>query len=142
MPSGSVIKVPDSLWNSTFYAALLVGASLRGAHVLIIAPALANAPSNGFPQMSRAQELFTRLLVVRGTLGPAIAAAGGDLRLGLYALPADEHGFASRADRWARQVDASPFLQRLWPFAPAILPIVAPAGRDSSPFPLPGDHAL
>src|SRR5207244_1977972 len=54
MPPGSVIKVPDSLWNSTFYAALLVGASLRGAHVLIIAPALANAPSSGFPQMSRA----------------------------------------------------------------------------------------
>jgi len=142
MPAGSVIKVPDSLWNSTFYAALLVGASLRGAHVLIIAPALANAPSNGFPQMSRAQELFTRLLVVRGTLGPAITGAGGDLRIGLYALPADEHGFASRADRWARQVDASPFLQRLWPFAPAILPIVAQAGRDSSRFRLPGDTVL
>jgi hypothetical protein len=79
---------------------------------------------------------------VRGTLGPAIGAAGGDLRIGLYALPVDEHGFASRADRWARQVDASPFLRTLWPFAPAVLPIVARAGRDSTQVRLPGDSAL
>ena len=142
MPAGSVIKVPDSLWNSTFYAALLVGASLRGAHVLVIAPALANAPSNGFPQMSRAHELLTRLLLVRRELGPAIATAGGDLRVGLYALPADQHGFASRADLWARQVDASPFLRTLLPFAPAVLPIVAAAGRDSARAGLPRDALL
>src|SRR3989441_3565355 len=75
MPPGSVIKVPDSLWNSTFYGALLVGASLRGATVLIIAPARANAPSGGFPQMARANELFTRLLLVRRELAGPIASA-------------------------------------------------------------------
>src|SRR5207245_7902498 len=53
MPRGSVIKVPDSLWNATFYAALLVGASLRGATVLIISQALANAPSRGVKQWVR-----------------------------------------------------------------------------------------
>lgn len=133
MPAGSVIKVPDSLWNSTFYAGLLVGACLRGAEVLIIAPALANAPSNGFPQMARAHELFTRLLLVRRELADAIAAAGGDLRVGLYALPGDARGFASRADLWARQVSATPFLQALLPFAPSLVPIVADAGRNTAP---------
>jgi hypothetical protein len=129
MPPGSVIKVPDSLWNSEFYGGLLVGACLRGATVLIIAPAQANAPSNGFPQMSRARELLTRLLIVRHVLASVIAAAGGDLRTGLYALPTDQHGFGSRAERWAHQVDSTPMLRALLPFAPALLPIVADAGR-------------
>jgi phosphatidylserine/phosphatidylglycerophosphate/cardiolipin synthase-like enzyme len=129
MPPGSVIKVPDSLWNATFYAGLLVGACLRGAEVFIIAPALANAPSSGFPQMARAHELLTRLLLVRRELADAIAAAGGALHTGLYALPGDARGFASRADLWARQVSTTPFLQALLPFAPALVPIVADAGR-------------
>ncbi len=129
LPPGSVIKVPDSLWNSEFYGGLLVGACLRGVTVLIVAPAQSNAPSNGFPQMVRARELLTRLLIVRRELASAMAAAGGDLRTGLYALPADEHGFASRAERWARQVDTTAMLRSLLPFAPALLPLVADFGR-------------
>lgn len=132
MPPGSVLKVPDSLWNASFFAGLLVGACLRGGHVLFIAPAQDNAPSGGFPQMARAHELLTRLLLVRRELGAAIAAAGGDLRTGLYALPVDQHGFASRADLWARQVSATPFLQALMPFAAALVPMVAEVGRDAS----------
>jgi hypothetical protein len=128
MPPGSVITVPDALWNSSFFGGLLVGASLRGAHVLIIAPARANAPSSGFPQMARAHELLTRLLLVRRELGAAITAAGGDLRTGLYALPVDRHGFADRAARWARQIDTTPFLRTLLPFAPALVPQVAAVG--------------
>jgi hypothetical protein len=145
MPPGSVIKVPDSLWNSTFYAGLLVGACLRGAEVFVIAPALANAPSSGFPQMARAHELLTRLLLVRRELADAIAAAGGDLRTGLYALPGDARGFASRADLWARQVSATPFLQALLPFAPALVPIVADAARSAPGLdapPSPSDSGL
>jgi hypothetical protein len=120
MPPGSVLKIPDSLWNATFYASLLVGACLRGADVLVIAPALTNAPSSGFPQMARAHELLSRLLLVRRELAAAIAAAGGDLRTGLYALPLDERGFSSRVDLWARQLRTTPFLQALLPFAPPL----------------------
>lgn len=133
MPPGSVFKAPDSQWNSTFYAALLVGASLRGAHVLIIAPALHNAPGEGFPQMERTHELFTRLLLVRRELGAAIAAAGGEVRAGLYALPIDAHGFSSRADLWARQVAATPFIDSLLPFAAALAPAVAEWGGNAAP---------
>jgi hypothetical protein len=39
----------------------------------------------------------------------------------LYALPADESGFASRANAWVRNVTAKPFLQELLPFAPAVI---------------------
>ncbi len=126
--SGSVFKIPDSLWNSTFYASLLVGACLRGATVSIIAPALANAPSRGFPQMARAHELFTRLVLVRRELGGAIGAAGGQLRTGLYALEVDRHGFASRAETWSRRVAASPSLRSLIPSSSRLLPVVAEAG--------------
>jgi len=139
MPKGSVIKVPDSLWNATFYGSLLVGAALRGVNVLIIAPAQANAPSSGFPQMVRAHELLTRLLLVRRELGESIERAGGALHTGLYALPVDTAGFASRADRWARQVSESPFLKELMPFAPGLVPLVADAGRKVKDLPTPPD---
>jgi len=141
MPPRSVITVPDALWNATFYGSLLVGASLRGVRVLIIAPASANAPSGGFPQLMRAHELFTRLLLVRGELGGAIERAGGALHTGLYALPVDTSGFASREDRWARQVSESPFLKELMPFAPGLVPLVADAGRRSQGPPTPGDSS-
>lgn len=126
--SGAVFKIPDSLWNSTFYAALLVGACLRGATVSIIAPALANAPSSGFPQMMRAHELLSRLVLVRRELGDAIGAAGGQLRTGLYALDVDQRGFASRAETWTRRVEATPFLRSLIPSSDQLLPVVAEAG--------------
>ena len=61
MPEGSILIVPDSLWNSPFWASMLLGNAVRGGRVYIISPALANAPSAGFPQMSRAQELYSQL---------------------------------------------------------------------------------
>ncbi len=128
MPAGSVFRIPDSLWNSTFFGALLVGAALRGGQALIVAPALANAPSAGFPQMVRAHELLTRLLLVRAELGDALTLAGGDIRIGLYALPPDTAGFASRAGSWARAVEATAFLRALPPFAPELVPVVAEVG--------------
>ena len=134
MPSGSVIKVPDSLWNSTFYAGLLIGACLRGSDVLIIAPALANAPSRGFPQMARANELFTRLLLAKRELAPALAAAGGQLHTGLYALPVDTRGFASRVDLWDHQFgDNTSFLHTLLPFASALAAVGVAEPRAGTP---------
>jgi phosphatidylserine/phosphatidylglycerophosphate/cardiolipin synthase-like enzyme len=128
LPAGSVMKIPDSLWNSTFYAALLVGACLRGATVSIVPPSLANAPGQGFPQMGRAHELMTRLLLVRRVLAEAIATAGGHLRTGLYSLEADRHGFASRADAWTHGMATTPFLREDMPFTRDLLPVVAAAG--------------
>lgn len=86
MPPGSVLIVPDSLWNAPLLASWLVGNCLRGGRVLIVGPARKNAPSNRFAQMSRAQELFARLILLQTELRPEIEAAGGTLMTGLYAL--------------------------------------------------------
>ncbi|MGH7446359.1 MAG: hypothetical protein ACRELT_02290, partial [Longimicrobiales bacterium] len=137
MPAGAVIKIPDSLWNSTFFGGLLAGASVRGVTVSITAPALPNAPSSGFPQMARAHELLTRLLLVRRELADAMQQSGGELQVGLYAIGPDRHGFASRADAWARQVDAAPFTRALTPASDGLMSAVAAAGTgDESTMPL------
>jgi hypothetical protein len=122
MPPGSVIKIPDSLWNSFLYGGFLTGACLRGATVLIIAPAAANAPSGSMLVMSREWELMTRLLAARQTLGVPIAAAGGALQLGLYAIRPDQSGMASRVATWNTNASETPFLAALMPFLPATWP--------------------
>ncbi len=96
MPPGSVLIIPDSLWISPILASWLVGNCLRGGRVLIVAPALENAPSNRFPQMSRAQELFSRLILLQEHLGPDIHAAGGMLKTGVYALDVDARDIPGR----------------------------------------------
>ncbi len=68
MPKGSVIKIPDSLWNSFLYSGLLVGACLRGATVSIVSPSKVNAPSAAAPTLARGWELMSRLLMARDTL--------------------------------------------------------------------------
>ena len=126
MPRGSVLKIPDSLWNSFFYGGLLAGACLRGATVLIVAPGPLNAPSAGPPQLIREWELLTRLLAVRQTLAAPIAAAGGMLQLGLYAIPPDSNGLASRVRIWNEHVSQTPFLRELMPFLPPAWPVEGP----------------
>lgn len=127
LPPGAVVKVPDSLWNSMCFAGLLVGATLRGVRVQIVAPALANAPSNAFPQMARAHELYVRLLLARDRLGPAIASAGGRLDAGLYALEVGADGFGDRLRTWERRIAANGDLRELMPFIPQLEPVVTSA---------------
>ncbi|MEX0892119.1 MAG: hypothetical protein WEB88_08105 [Gemmatimonadota bacterium] len=139
MPPGSIIKIPDSLWNSSFFGGLLAGASLRGSTVTITAPALANAPSNGFPQMARAHELLTRLLLVNRMLEGALDRSGGELQVRLYALGPDRNGFAGRADVWLRQATVFAHSRAAMPArvglaqviaAAAAAPAVLPTGQD------------
>ena len=85
MPAGSVLKIPDSLWQNYLYASLLTGSALRGCKVLIIAPSLASAPSAAGPTMARAHGLMSALLVWRRELAEPLRAQGGMLRVGLYA---------------------------------------------------------
>jgi len=127
MGNGAVIKVPDSLWNSFMYAGLLVGACLRGTQVLIVTPAALNMPSYGAPQLSRSWELTSRLLMVRDALGGPIGEAGGMLQVGLYTLPPDQRGLASRAQTWIEQVGQTVFLKGLMPFFDNAEPAVADA---------------
>jgi hypothetical protein len=85
MPAGSVLKIPDSLWQNYLYASLLTGSALRGCKVLIISPSLASAPSAAPPTMARAYDLMSALLVWQQELAGPVAARGGLLRVGFYA---------------------------------------------------------
>ena len=125
MPPGSVIVLPDSLWNSTFFASLLVGNCLRGANVLIIAPSLENAPGGeGFPQMSRAQELFARLIDIQQILAEHLAAAGGQLRTGLYDVDFDVADLPAGARAVYDGLEENAWLAELMPFDAAMFPLL------------------
>ena len=110
MPEGSILIVPDSLWNSPFWASMLLGNALRGGRVYIVSPALANAPSAGFPQMSRAQELYSQLLVARQSMAAEIARQGGSLNLGIYAVDKDVGDLHGRIQLFYDKVMTNPFI--------------------------------
>jgi hypothetical protein len=84
MPSGSVLKVPDSLWQSYVYASLLAGSAQRGCQVLVIAPTENSAPSNAAPTLARAHGLMGRLIVFSHGMDDLIETEGGLLKVGLY----------------------------------------------------------
>jgi len=111
MPAGSILIVPDSLWNSPFWAGMLVGNALRGGRVFVISPAFANAPSAGFPQMSRAQEIFAEMILVQQMLGDEIAAAGGSLHTGIYAVDLDVGDLVGRTELYYDNLLTSPLAE-------------------------------
>ena len=118
MPSGSVVKIPDSLWNSAFWGSALLGCALRGVRVLVIGPALENAPAPAFGSMIRSYELFLQLLVATRKLQPEIARAGGLLRVGVFStqVPATDVGSKVRAVR--RTFAEQEWLRTLFGFSP------------------------
>jgi hypothetical protein len=120
MPPGSVINIPDSLWNSDFWGSALLGCVLRGARVLLIAPAADNAPADVFGTLERSRDLLQRLLDARELLARPIEAAGGMLRIGLYApelqvtdIPAKVRGVKAAFERHA-------WLHELFGFPPSV----------------------
>jgi hypothetical protein len=96
MPPGSVIKVPDSLWQSYLYASLIAGSSLRGCRSLVIAPSLRAAPSAGAPQMARANGLMKRLVVFGNAMDDYMLRECGILKVGMYAPRQGTNDIAGR----------------------------------------------
>jgi hypothetical protein len=129
MPRGSVIKVPDSLWGSSVYAAMLVGSALRGARVLFIAPSLDAAPSSGWPAMGLAHDLFSRLIVLQHELGPELEAAGGLLKTGIYNPGVGVRDVEQRFVAAYRNARRTPFLRRLFPVHEDVDSIIARIAR-------------
>jgi hypothetical protein len=116
MPPGSTIIVPDSLWNSPFWGGMLAGAALRGCKVMVIAPALSNAPSAGFPQMSRAHELFSRLIIVQDELRDEMGDVGGMLKVGKYARKSETGDYKSKFKEFREGILKYPFIKEIFPF--------------------------
>jgi hypothetical protein len=125
MPPGSLILVPDSIWTHEVWAGQLVGAALRGCHVYVIAPSAANAPSAGFPQLSRTREIFSRFVEVQSILGPEIAERGGSLRAGLYTRAAGVTDVPAKLAEMHQTFERYPFLKQEFPFPPEFYAKVA-----------------
>jgi hypothetical protein len=121
MPPGSVVKIPDSLWNSDFWGSALLGCALRGVRVLLIAPATSNAPVDKFGTLGRSRELLGRLLTARELLAPQIDAAGGLLGLGLYASPLEVTDIPGKVRLVQVALDEQPWLRALFGFSPRVL---------------------
>ncbi len=121
MPPGSVIKAPDSIWGSHFWASMLLGHALRGGRSLIIAPAIANAPSAGFPQMSRAQEGLTRVVVAGEIFDEEIRQLGGLIKVGLYnsELPVGDVGH--KLEAFSQSLEDTPWLREFYGFDPDVV---------------------
>jgi hypothetical protein len=115
MPRGTLQIIPDSLWDSDFWLSLLLGNSLRGGWTSIQAPALENAPSAGFPQMSRTQELLARHVVIQEILGDEIKAAGGMFAASLYNPDVDVADFAGQLQAFQDRFQSDKELQELFP---------------------------
>lgn len=121
MPPGSVIKAPDSIWGSHFWASLMLGHALRGGRSLVIAPAIGNAPSAGFPQMSQAQENLSRLVVAAQVLRDEIEGQGGLLKVGLYASGLSVGDIPGKMRALLDNLDATPWLRDFYGFHPLVL---------------------
>jgi hypothetical protein len=116
MAPGGVIKAPDSIWGSNVWGSMMLGHALRGGRSLVIAPAIANAPSNGWPQMSRAQEAMVRLVVAEQILGDEIKSLGGLMKVGLYSTELDAGNIPGKIGELLETLDATPWLADLYGF--------------------------
>jgi len=120
MSPGGVIKAPDSIWGSNLWGSMMLGYALRGGRSIVIAPAIANAPSAGSPQMSRAQEVLTRLVVAEQMLGDEIEAQGGLMKVGLYSTGLDVGDIPGKIGALLLNLSTTPWLADLYDFDPAV----------------------
>ncbi len=127
MPSGSLLKVPDSLWQNYVYASLLTGSALRGCEVLIMAPSLNSAPSAASVTMARAHGLLGGLIVMSNGLNEEIEAENGLLKIGLYAPRVGVGDLPGRIQQ-ARSL-TEPWLREVYPLNPAFMTAVDSALR-------------
>jgi hypothetical protein len=118
MPPGSVLEVPDSLWQSYIYASLLGGSALRGCRVAVIAPTAESAPSAAPPTLARAHGLMGRIIAFSSGMHEQIEAQGGLMKVGLYA---PRQGVGDIAGRMRQAVNSRPpWAQRIFPDNPAL----------------------
>ena len=121
MPPGSVIKAPDSIWNLPLWGSMMLGNALRGGRSLVIAPSIEHAPSSGWPQMSRAQELMGRLIVAQTVLSDYLKETGGLMKVGLYTPDTDVGNTPAKMRQLVATIEGNAWLTDLYDFAPGTL---------------------
>jgi hypothetical protein len=120
MPPGSVIKIPDSLWNGTFWGSALTGCALRGGRVLVITPALVNAPARSFGSIIRSRELLWRLLVTSKVFNEELTRRGGMLKVGLFNSDLPVTNIPAKVLGVRRTLQQHAWLHDLFDFPPSV----------------------
>ena len=98
---------------------MMLGNALRGGRSLIIAPAIAHAPSAGFPQMSRAQEMLGRLVIANAIFGDYLESTGGMMKVGLYNFEADVGNIPAKLEMVLETLHEEQWLRDLYGFSPS-----------------------
>lgn len=129
---GSTIIAPDPLWLSETWAGMLTAAAARGSTVMIIAPAVANAPSPQPPLMALSHRIVGRLLVLQRALTAQNAVNGGELRVGLYAAEAQIDDAAGRAREVREGVRRAPWIRSIIPFDETTLAVLENVTNDAA----------
>ena len=119
MPPGAYLFVPDSLWNSSFWAGMLVGSAIRGCRVFTISPSYANAPSSAAPTMSRTNEVFTQLVIIQNGMREEIERAGGMLKVGVYDVDIGVGDQVTKGKFIQENIKNIPWFHQVFPFEPA-----------------------
>jgi phosphatidylserine/phosphatidylglycerophosphate/cardiolipin synthase-like enzyme len=140
MPPGSLLKIPDSLWQNYVYASMLTGSALRGCQVLIMLPSLNSAPSAASVTMARAHGLFSGVIVLKNGLEEQIESEGGRLKVGLYAPKVGVGDLAGRI-RQARDL-TDPWLAEIYVPNPAMRSAVDSAMADLESASLSVDYLI
>lgn len=120
-PPGSVIIVPDPLWVSETWAAMLAGAAARGCRVFVISPSLANGPNPQAVVAAMQHNVMSQMLAIRDRIGPQIKAAGGELRVGIYTARAEVTDTLGRRLEIQEGLRRAPWIRQLVPFDSATL---------------------
>jgi hypothetical protein len=121
---GTTIIVPDPLWLSETWAGMLTAAAARGSKVMIIAPAVANAPSPQAPLMALSHEIMSRLLQLQQALSAQKSANDGELHLGLFSAQAQVDDPVGRAREIRDGVRRAPWIRDVIPFDSATLAVL------------------
>lgn len=125
-PPGSVIIVPDPLWVSETWAAMLADAASRGCRVFVISPSLANGPNPQPPVVAVQHDVMLRMIDIARRIGPQIKAAGGELRLGLYTARSEVTDLAGRRREITEGLRRAPWIKEVIPFDSATLAVLNP----------------
>ena len=123
MPPGAVIIDPDSLFHNPLWASMLMGSCLRGVRVLIIHPSQGNAPGQSFMTLSRANEMFERMIIANHELGAEFDAVGGVYRAGLYDIDVGVGDLPARTQAVADGFRSTPWLRGVLPVGPELLSV-------------------
>jgi hypothetical protein len=123
-PPGSVIIVPDPIWVSDTWAAMLAGASARGCRVFIISPAKQNNPNPQAPLEAIQYDVMRRLLASRDRMREQMRQTGGELRVALYNARAPVTDIAGRVAEVRQGLRRAAWIRELFPFDDATLAVL------------------